>query len=155
MYDGAIFRADHGAEMVSVKRPLELSNPCRVRPVDLNDDGNLEVSPTDLGQLKISRRSGAKPTVAFSLNESLTSAGNGSANGSSRTASPGPSGTSHRIKGTATVAAANAVRIGGGGEAGKIPREHKFVVSNIAGHSLAVFSHTAGNPEAELPTPDK
>lgn len=27
----------------------------------------------------------------------------------------------------------------------KIPREHKFIVNQVQGHSLAVFSHTAGD----------
>jgi hypothetical protein len=36
-----------------------------------------------------------------------------------------------------------------------IPREHKFVVSTVLGHTLAVFSHVAGDPDATVPIPDK
>ena len=41
----------------------------------------------------------------------------------------------------------------------QIPKEHKFVVSNVASQHLAIFSHTAGNsagPTSPLPPcPDK
>lgn len=36
-----------------------------------------------------------------------------------------------------------------------IPREHKFVVNTVLGHTLAVFSHLAGDPDAPVPIPDK
>ena len=41
----------------------------------------------------------------------------------------------------------------------QIPKDHKFVVSNVASQHLAIFSHTAGNsggPTSPLPPcPDK
>jgi hypothetical protein len=41
----------------------------------------------------------------------------------------------------------------------EIPKEHKFMVSNVASQHLAIFSHTAGNsaePTSPLPPcPDK
>ena len=36
-----------------------------------------------------------------------------------------------------------------------IPKEHKFVVSTVLGHTLAVFSHLQGDPDATVPIPDK
>lgn len=37
----------------------------------------------------------------------------------------------------------------------QIPKEHKFNVTNVQGHSLAVFSHLTGDPDAAVPIPDK
>jgi transcription initiation factor TFIIF subunit beta len=36
-----------------------------------------------------------------------------------------------------------------------IPKDHKFVISGVASQTLAVFSHTAGDPDALVPVPDK
>ena len=36
-----------------------------------------------------------------------------------------------------------------------IPKEHKFAVSTVIGHTLAVFSHLQGDPDATVPIPDK
>ena len=44
---------------------------------------------------------------------------------------------------------------GGTPDAEQIPKEHKFNVANVQGHSLAVFSHIAGDPDASVPIPDK
>ena len=36
-----------------------------------------------------------------------------------------------------------------------IPKEHKFAMSTVMGHTLAVFSHLEGDPDASVPIPDK
>ena len=45
--------------------------------------------------------------------------------------------------------------IGTDAEVEKLPKEHKFVVSTVMGHTLAVFSHLAGDLDAPLPVPDR
>jgi hypothetical protein len=36
-------------------------------------------------------------------------------------------------------------------DAERLPKEHKFNVSTVQGHSLAVFSHVAGDPDGTVP----
>ncbi len=74
-------------------------------------------TPATVGKLTISRRSGQKPMVSFSLDEKVATG-------------PKP-----------------------GDEL--LPREHKFNVTTVQGHSLAVFSHLAGDPDAAVPVHDK
>jgi transcription initiation factor TFIIF subunit beta len=42
-----------------------------------------------------------------------------------------------------------------GGTKKEIPKEHTFVVSTVQSQTLLLLSHTAGDPEAAVPVPDK
>ena len=51
MRTGAIFSAQRGGSFTLAARPLELANPCRVTPADLDGDGAVEILVSDLGSL--------------------------------------------------------------------------------------------------------
>lgn len=49
MNDGSLYSAGHGEPLIRVSRPLELVNPCRILPADIDGDGDDEVLVSELG----------------------------------------------------------------------------------------------------------
>lgn len=49
MRTGSILKADPHGNFSAIARPIELSNPCRLTPVDLNGDGHHQLIASDLG----------------------------------------------------------------------------------------------------------
>lgn len=49
MQTGSIFSAQRGDPLAFVARPLEIVNPCRLTPVDLDGDGTKEILASELG----------------------------------------------------------------------------------------------------------
>jgi len=87
------------------------------------------VEPNEtVGKIKISKRTGEKPLITLSLDDKIVAERKGleTTNGSSN-------GTTN--SGISKISTTQQ----------EIPKEHKFVVSNVASQHLAIFSHTAGN----------
>lgn len=84
----------------------------------------------EVGRLKISKRSGSKPVVSFTLDDKIIqersedSSSNGGANGTEK-----KSGSTNKA----------------------IPKQHKFLVQNVDYLTLGVFSHVTGNAEENIP----
>ena len=87
---------------------------------------------SEVGTLSIARgrNPAGKPAISFTLSEQIVAARAGEAAKEEDAA-----GSSRTQK--------------------QIPRKHKFLVNSVAAQSLAVLSHTAGDPEALVPTPDR
>ncbi len=49
MRNGVLFSASPGEPLTVAARPLQLTNPCRITPADLNGDGAFELLVSDLG----------------------------------------------------------------------------------------------------------
>lgn len=87
------------------------------------------VEPNEtVGKVKLCKREGQKPLITLSLDDKIVAARQGSENSSKAVNGSTNSGIS-KISTTTQ----------------EIPKEHKFVVSNVASQHLAIFSHTAGN----------
>lgn len=127
-------------EKKSSDKDLDLTNASRgvwlVKiPKYMADRWETIDTPATVGKLTISRRAGQKPVVSFTLDDKVAA-------GSTEEDDKTPKDKS----GNDTEAKASK---------DKLPKEHKFNVSTVQGHTLAVFSHLAGDPEASTPIPDK
>ena len=123
-------------EKRSSDKDLDLSNSSRgvwlVKiPKYMADRWETIDTPASVGKLTISRRPGQKPIVSFSLDDKVAA------------------GSEHEDKMPKDASAKDKA------SKDKLPKEHKFNVSSVQGHTLAVFSHLAGDPEASTPVPDK
>lgn len=135
-------------EKKSSDKDLDLSNASRgvwlVKiPKYMADRWETIDTPATVGKLTISRKPGQKPVVSFSLDDEIAA-------GSPEEDEKSPADKSSKDK-TPSDKTPNDKPP----KKDKLPKEHKFNVTTVMGHSLAVFSHLAGDPEASTPVPDK
>jgi transcription initiation factor TFIIF subunit beta len=132
-------------EKKSSDKDLDLTNASRgvwlVKiPKYMADRWETIDTPATVGKLTISRRPGQKPVVSFSLDDKVAAGSAEEDDKSSHDKTPkDKSGNDSEAKVSKD----------------KLPKEHKFNVTTVQGHSLAVFSHLAGDPDASTPIPDK
>ena len=138
-----------GKEKKTSDKDLDLSNCNRgvwlVKVPKYIADRWESVQPNStVGKIKISKRPGTKPLVTFSLDDEIVAERQGSEGNRSQNADGGSG-----FLGISKISTTQQ----------QIPKEHKFVVSNVASQHLAIFSHTAGIPAGPTsplpPCPDK
>jgi len=99
-----------------------------------------------VGKVKLSKKPGEKPVITLSLDDQIVA--------ERVETQPSKNGNS---KATSKISASGISNLSTTQQ--EIPKEHKFVVSNIASQHVAIFSHTAGHsagPTDPLPPcPDK